>query len=259
MKFQAILTFDLEFWFNSQFLKKHLPKDKNSLKGFVEEPTELLLDLLNRYNQKATFFVLGQIAERYPKTIKRIFDLGHEIASHGYSHQLLNELGPREFEKEIFQTNQIIERITGQKPIGFRAPNFSLNHRTKWALKILTKYNFQYDSSISPLSARKSFNSSIIQIPPSLGGIYFRILPLGLYLGLIRYTTKMKPPVLYLHPYELSNSTPRIESAPWYKKKIKYWGTKGAWKKLEKLMVKFNFISIEKYLDENPPNQPASS
>lgn len=250
MKPRAILTFDLEFWYNSKFLKKYLPENKNQLDDCVEKPTELLLDLLNKYNQRATFFVLGEVAKKYPNLIKRISDLGHEIASHGYSHKTLYELDKKSFEKEIKLSKEIIKNITGKEPKGFRAPNFSLNKKTKWALEILKKYNFQYDSSAHPLKSFK-IPSQIPETPPSLGGIYFRILPLGLYLLLIKILSKIKILVLYFHPYELFESAPKIESAPWWKKKIKYWGAKTAWKKFEKLMKKFNFISVEQYLNEN--------
>lgn len=248
MKAKAILTFDLEFWYNSKFLKKYLPKNK--LKDYAEEPVALLLDILDKYHQGATFFVLGQLAEKYPKLIKKISDEEHEIASHGYSHKTLHELGIKNFEREIDLSKKITKIIIDKAPKGFRAPNFSLNKKTKWALKILKKHNFQYDSSIHPLSHIKMSNQ-ILEIPPSLGGIYFRILPLRLYFFLIKHFSKTKIPVLYFHPYELFSSAPKIKAAPWYKRKIKYWGTKNAWEKFEKLMKKFNFISIEQYLDES--------
>jgi len=245
MKKKIILTFDLDFWYSGEFLKQYLPQDKKLLKDFVREPTEPVLDLLGQYNQKATFFVLGEIAQKYPQLIKRISQAGHEIASHGYSHKVLSELREEEFEKEILKTNQIIEKITGQNPIGFRAPNFSLNNKTKWAFKILEKYNFQYDSSTHPLSFKKvSSDCSIRELSPSLGGICFRILPLWLYLTLTRLIAKTNPPIIFLHPYELFESTPRIETAPWTMKKIKYFGIKNALNKFEKMLKKFNFISI---------------
>jgi len=251
MKKKLILTFDLDFWYSGEFFKKYLPQDKNTLEDFVEEPILPLLDLLEKYNQKATFFVLGQIAEKYPQLIKRISEAGHEIASHGYSHTILEELGPDKFEKEIIKTNQIIEKIINKKPIGFRAPNFSLNQKTNWAFETLKKHNFLYDSSFHPLKIKKINNpSSIKELPSSLGGYYFRALPLFLYLRLIKGT----PSMIYLHPYELFASSPRLESAPWLRKKIKYLGIKKSFKKFEKLLKKFNFISIEQYLNENSIN-----
>lgn len=250
MKPKAILTFDFEFWYNGEFLKKYQPENKDKLDDYAIESIIPLLDLLKKYNQRVTFFVLGQLAEKYPELIKKIFFHQHEIASHGYSHRVLEELGPGEFEKEILKTNQIIEDIIGQRPIGFRAANFSLTKKTKWALKILNKYDFKYDSSIYPLRFSKISNQ-ILETPSSLGGIYFRILPLKLYIFLIKHLSRTRIPILYFHPYELFESAPRINSAPGYKRRIKYWGIKNAWKKFEKLMEIFDFVSIEQYLHEN--------
>lgn len=250
MKRQAILTFDLEFWHNSQFLKKYLAEDKNILNDYIIESVEPILNLLNQCQQKATFFVLGQVAEKYPEIIKKIHQSGCEIASHGYSHKTLNQLQPKEFEEEIAKTNRIIETITNQKPISFRAPAFSLNNKTEWAVKILEKHNFKYDSSVSPLSIYKISSSIIKEMPSSLGGIYFRMLPLKICLSLIKNAAKTNPPILYFHPYEFFDSAPKINSAPWLKRKIKYWGTKNAWGKFEKLTEEFNFFSIKQYLEQ---------
>ncbi len=247
MKEKFILTFDLEFWYNSSFLKKYLSENKISPKDYIVESAEPILDLLNKYGHKATFFVLGRVAEKYPELIKKINDSGHEIGSHGYSHRPLFELNEEKFEKEIETTGNILKKITGKDPRGFRAPNFSLDEKTKWALKIIKKY-FQYDSSRNPLNFSK-LSMPIPEIPPSLGGIYFRILPLKLYLFLANILSKQSPPVLYFHPYELFESSPKINAGPWYKRKIKYWGTKTAWKKFEKLMERLDFISIEQRLD----------
>jgi peptidoglycan/xylan/chitin deacetylase (PgdA/CDA1 family) len=243
-KSKAILTFDLEFWYNSKFLKKYLPENKNQLDDCVEKPTELLLDLLKKYNQRATFFVLGRVAEKYPNLIKKISDLKHEIASHGYSHKSLWELTEEGFEKEIELSKKIIKNIINKEPKGFRAPNFSLNKKTKWALEVI-KNNFKYDSSVHPLNLFR-IKSQILEIYPSLGSIYFRILPLWLYCFLIKYFSKNRIPVLYFHLQDFFEFIPKIK-APWLKRKIKYWGLKNSWKKFEKLIEKFNFISIEQY------------
>lgn len=251
---KAILTFDLEFWHNSKFLKKYLPENINQVEDYIKESIEPLLSLLDKHHQRATFFVLGEVAEKYPEIIKEISKSGHEIASHSYSHKPLWDLGKKDFEKEIELSKNILKNIIDKDPKGFRAPNFSLNKKTKWALRILKKHNFQYDSSLHPLSPSLSpskIRGQIAEIPPSLGGIYFRILPLKLYLFLIKYISKGKIPVLYFHPYEFFESAPKLKSAPWYKRKVKYWRTKNAWKKFEKLMKKYKFISIEQYLHEN--------
>ncbi len=263
MKKKIFLTFDLDYWHNSEFLKKYLPKNKNQLEDFVKESTESILNLLNQYNQRATFFVLGEIAEKYPKLIKRIHQSGHEIASHGYSHTILSELGKESFEKEIKKTNKVIKETIGQDPIGFRAPNFSLDNKTRWAFKVLEKHGLQYDSSIYPFSFtsfclpsfRKVLNvSSVTELMPSLGGFYFRVLPLWLYLALVKLISRTSPPIIFIHPHELFKSAPKIEPAPWFLKKVKYWGTKSALDKFEKLLKKFKCISIKEYLNENSTN-----
>ncbi len=253
-KKKIILTFDLEFWYNSKFLKKYLSQNEDPPNDYVRESVEPILNLLKQHNQKVTFFVLGQIAERHPELIKKIFQSGHEIASHGYSHTILSQLGKDGFEREIEKTNQIIEQIIGQKPTGFRAPNFSLNNKTKWAFDILKKHGFKYDSSIHPFSFKKNFQYSLKELPPSLGGIYFRAFPFWFYLILVRIFSKTDSPVIYLHPHELFDSAPRIESAPRFLKKIKYWGTKSALDKFEKLLKKFKCISIKEHLNESTPN-----
>lgn len=255
MKNKIILTFDLDFWYSGKFLKKYLSKNKTLLEDFIEKPTKPILDLLNQYNQKATFFILGQVAEKYPELIKKISAFDHEIASHGYSHKPLCDLSEAELEKEIELSKNILKNIINKEIKGFRAPNFSINNKTKYAFKILEKYNFQYDSSVHPLSFYKINNpSSIVELPPSLGGIYFRILPLKLYFILIKILNKTKIPILYFHPYELFESPPKINFAPWYKRKIKYWGIKNAWKKFGKIIKNFNCISIKQYLDEGFTN-----
>lgn len=247
MKTKALLTFDLEFWYNSKFLKKYSPKDKENIDDQIEKSIKLLLDLLNKYNQQATFFVLGQLAKKHPRLIKAIHDAGHEIASHGYSHKTLDELDEREFEKEIELSKVAFKNIINEEIKGFRAPNFSLTEDTVWAVEII-KNNFQYDSSVNPLKILK-FKNQILEIYPSFGGIYFRILPLWLYCFLIKCFSKIKVPVPFFHLLDLFSFTPKI-NAPWLKRKIKYWGINNAWKKFEKLIEKFNFISIEQYLKE---------
>jgi len=249
MKQKFILTFDLEFWYNSKFLRNYLPAKEIIRDDFVTKPTETILDLLKRNDQRATFFVLGQVAEKYPQLIKKIADLGHEIASHGYSHQLLDQLSQEDVKKEIELSKKILKNITGREPGGFRAPNFSITKKNPWVIDILKEQGFRYDSSLSPLKiSEKSLD--FLKIPSSLGGIYFRILPLNIYTPASKFFAKTKVPVIYLHPHELFSSCPRLEDAPWFKKKIKYWGTKGAWEKFNKLSNQSDFISIEQYLNE---------
>ncbi len=220
MKQKFILTFDLEFWHNSEFLKNYVPPNAENQPNYVLESTLPILELLKNKGIKAVFFVLGKLAEKYPDLIKKISDEGHEIASHGYSHKSLQDLKEKDFEKEITLTNEILKKITGKYPSLFRPPAFSLEKNNKWALDILKKYNLK----------------CVLKNPAFAGGIYFRIMPLKLFLCYLRMASVNKTPILYFHPYELFDSAPKIESGPWLKRKIKYIGTKTAWEKFKKLI-----------------------
>lgn len=244
LKNKLILTFDLEFWHNSQFLKGNLLENKENLKDITAESTFPLLALLRQKNIKATFFVLGELAEKHPAIIKKISDEGHEIACHGYSHKILDELSPEKFEEEIKRSINLLENIIGKKPVGFRAPNFSLNNKTKWALDILKKYGFKYDSSIFSFKAKLSDDEGkILELPVTGGGFYFRLLPLWLFKILFKLTRAKEPLILYFHPHELYNFIPQIK-APFWKVKLKYLGVSRSLKKLEKLLNNFEFIPL---------------
>lgn len=268
-KSPIILTFDLEFWYNSEFLKDYIPKNTDGLDDKITESTVPLLKILKRHNVKATFFVLGKVAEKFPSLIRQIFNEGHEIASHGYSHKILNDLKPEEFEEEIQKSVSLLEKITGIKPIGFRAPDFSLNDNTKWALKILERNGFKYDSSIfpfktplygsskAPLTIYK-ISKNITEFPlavykkgmlriPIAGGFYFRLIPLNLYELLLRSVQKKRDVVIYLHPHELYNFIPNLK-IPWWKKRLKYFKVNNSLSKFENLIKAFKFISIQQYL-----------
>jgi hypothetical protein len=239
---KIILSFDLEYWYDTQFLRKWLP---DSPKDYLAENLAPLLVLLEKYNTKATFFTTGKVIEKYPELIRKIKDQGHEIASHGYSHILLRELKELQFETEIQKSVELIERVVGSKPKGFRAPNFSLNSQTSWALPILKKLGFKYNSG------NKAIKSPLIEVPIGfggikLGGVYFRLLPLWLFKLLLSW--KKDPVVIYLHPHELDKNTPIFKKAPWLRKKIKYWGVKNSLHKLEELLKSFKFDSAENIL-----------
>ncbi len=251
MKQRLILTFDLEFWYCSGFMKKHLPDEAltENQNDYTEKSIDPILELLAKNQNYATFFVLGKVAQKYPQLIKKIHEAGHEIASHGFSHRTLGELDRECSEKEIKLCQEILKNVTGEAPKGFRAPDFSLNKKTSWAKEILEK-NFLYDSSAHPIFTKK-VAPGIKEIFPSLGGFYFRVLHLKIYIFFVKHCSKNNVPVLYFHPNELFDFMPKIESGPWIKRKIKYLGTKNAWKKFQRLLEHFNFISIEQYLNEN--------
>lgn len=269
-KIKAILTFDLEFWHSGTH--KRLLKNENLLEDYIEESLKPILDLLKKHKARATFFVLGELAEKYPKLIKEIYQNGHEIASHGYSHNPLEKLSEKDFENEIILSKKILKEITGKNPISFRAPYFSLNNKTKWALKVLEEQDFRYDSSIFPLKTPLygmknvplipyKISEKLLEIPvtilkwglikiPLAGGIYFRFLPNKILLPALKFVAQKRIPVLYFHPHDLCNIRPKIKSVYRIKKKDSWlWGTrKNIWIIISYIIKKSWFWGTKKGL-----------
>jgi len=216
-----IFTIDLEDWPIAVLGPHHAITER------VVENTKRCLHLLRWHRIRATFFVLTKVAEQYPDLIREIHASGHEIASHGHGHVLLTRLTPRAFESDVIRSIEILEAITGRRPIGYRAPGFSIVESTRWAGSILAGLGFRYSSSIFPIrhprygiarSARgfhRWADCDLIECPPATlsclglrlpiaGGGYFRLFPGPLARAAVRRLNQSgKPAVLYMHPYEL--------------------------------------------------------
>lgn len=237
MAHKMILTFDLEFWYDTQFLADYLPESKQD---YLTESVLPILELLEKYHSSATFFVTGQVMEKYPALIRKIHSQGHEIACHGYSHKLLKELDRERFFQDMKKFVELARETIGQKPKGFRAPCFSLNGKTRWALPVLAELGFKYHSGRNKLPS-----SSLKEVPVGFcGGVYFRFLPLFIFKKILE-----KRKVLYLHPHELDEATPVVEKAPWFKKFLKYYRVKDSLSKMEKLLQSYQFVSVEQVLN----------
>jgi len=228
------LSFDVEDWFQVENLRAKFPPeswDRCELR--VENNTRKILDLLDKYNVKATFFVLGWIAERKPRLVKEIHSRGHEIASHGYGHIINYELSRDEIFEDIKKSKELLEGITGDKIVGYRAPNFSV---TKDVIDTLTTLKFKYDSSYHPFSGNERYgqlgvdekgifklNESLIEIPMSVwknkffelsiaGGGYFRLYPYSFFRTLTSsYLKKSDHMIMYFHPWEFDPEQPRVK------------------------------------------------
>jgi len=246
----------------------------------IEENTYRLLDLFDKYDAKATFFTLGYIGEKFPDLIKEIDRKGHEIGSHSYSHLDLRKNSKEKIEEDIVKSIDILEKIIGKKINGFRAPFFSLDRNSFWALEIIEKY-FKYDSSIFPTKTplygipnapRFQYKPSlenpiiedqdgkIIEIPlstykfplipniPIAGGFHLRFLPyFFIKKGIKKINSSSHQAMIYIHPKDLDEKMPKIKEYNWYY----YHNLKGGLKKFEKLLQDFNFSSIEKILKIN--------
>lgn len=269
-----IITIDLEDWYHCNLGENNVLEKRNST---VEKNTIEILRLLKKYNAKATFFSLGTVAEDFPKLIKKIDEDGHEVASHGYGHQLVYDLTPEEFAEDIKKSKQILERIIDKKVIGYRAPSWSIIEQNLWALEILEKSGFKYSSSIFPIKTflygipdaptypnKPTVNGKqldIYEFPPGVanfvikklgfsGGFYFRFFPFFIIKNIIQRKNKKNIPVIcYLHPWEIDENPPKLQLKG-INKIIHYYGIKRCKKKFEKLLNTFEFTSIEEYLEK---------
>jgi polysaccharide deacetylase family protein (PEP-CTERM system associated) len=270
------LSIDLEEWYHSE-----LVEGRRSLFSQATEATQPILDLLDRYQTKASFFIVGEVAEQNPDLIQSIFRRGHEIGCHTFSHTLVWNLDENLFRGELEHFHSVMERILGKVKIkGFRAPCFSIDNRNKWALKVLSDFEYQYDASIFPLKInplygvsgaptrpyRISFEdvrkqnpqSPLLEFPlcplmigklkiPISGGFYLRVLPTRfLYWGLKRIN-RTQPFLVYFHPWEGYEKTPRFK-LPLYNRVISYYGIPSAFRKLEFLLRHFKFARVDQVL-----------
>jgi polysaccharide deacetylase family protein (PEP-CTERM system associated) len=271
------MSIDLEEWYHSE-----LVEGKRSAFSQATEATKPILDLLDRYQTKASFYIVGEVAEQNPRLIQSIFERGHEIGCHTFSHTLLWKLSEPLFREELEHFHSVMERILGKIQIkGFRAPCFSIDNRNKWALKVLLDFGYQYDASIFPLKInplygvsgaptrpyRISFEdvrkedpqSPLMEFPlcplmigrlkiPISGGFYLRVLPrFFLYWGL-RRINRSQPFLVYFHPWESYNKTPRFK-LPLYNRVISYYGISSALKKFEFLLKHFRFARVDQILE----------
>ena len=241
MDIRNALTVDVEDYFQvSAFAKNIKYDDWDNYPLRVEQNTNRLLDLFDEQEIKATFFVLGWVAERKQELIKNIASRGHEVACHGYSHQLIYNQSKDVFREETLRSKSILEDLV-QKPIlGYRAASYSITDASRWALDILAEAGFIYDSSIFPIRHDRygipdatehphqlttSGGHAIVEFPlstakllgyklPIAGGGYFRLYPYMLTkAGLSQVNKRDEPFIFYLHPWEIDPEQPRIKTS----------------------------------------------
>lgn len=233
-----------------------------------------LLELLASAGVRATFFVLGYVAERHPKLIREIADCGHEIGTHGYSHTLIYRQTPEVFRQELTRAVRFLEDITGRAVLGHRAPFFSITADSRWALDVLGELGLRYDSSIFPVRNYrygiadaprwpyqiKTKHKQIAEFPittwevfgqnlPVSGGAYFRIYPYALTQRAFRAINQAGHPVVfYLHPWEIDPDHPRIP-LPRRIALTHYFNLGATQERLCRLLQDFNFAPMKEVLD----------
>lgn len=202
----------------------------------VEGNTDRLLDLFEEAAAKATFFVLGWTAREHPRVVRKIVARGHEVASHGMSHRMLTELTPEAFRAEVRESKALLEDLSGAPVLGYRAPSYSINEGTRWALEILAEEQYAYDSSIYPIRRRRygypggpvaplrlrAGARVLAEFPlptlplgpvrfPVLAGAYLRLLPQWASVAAARWHARHGHPlVLNVHPWEIDPEQPTI-------------------------------------------------
>ncbi len=260
------LSFDVEEHFQVAAFWSNLRRQQwDQYESRVERNTNKLAEMLSQYDMKATFFVLGWVAERYPHMVKFLAGQGHEIASHGYGHELVYNQSPAHFRDDVKRAKHILEAITGTAVRGYRAPSFSINNQSQWALSILVEEGHTYDSSIYTRFHRSHGHSrwngcfeiqtsagNIWEIPPSTvnimgmqipvaGGGYFRLFPYAASKAFLkRLESQGSTFVIYLHPWEIDPDQPRMEG-PWLSQFRHYLNLGKTQQRLSRLLMDFRF------------------
>lgn len=275
-KIRNIFTIDLEEWFVVEIFAARYNIDSwDKLHSTVFENTLTLLKLLRRYNVKATWFVLGYCAERYPEMVQEVAHYGHEIACHSYSHRRVDKMTPDEFKRDTEKAVSAIIGAIGQPPRGYRAPSWSINNNTPWAFEILAEMGFDYDSSIFPIKHdiygwpdgpteefKMKFDSgkTLIELPastinllgkniPVAGGGYFRHSPYWYTKSVVNNLNKKGiPSIFYIHPWEVSESLPKLEGLSLLQKFRTYSSNAILKFKMRKLMEDFSFTTMADHL-----------
>jgi polysaccharide deacetylase family protein (PEP-CTERM system associated) len=234
---RTIITLDVEEWFHGHNYLDHVPVDRwDSMESRVRQGTDICLELLDRHQVRATFFVLGWTADRHPDVVRDIAAAGHEIACHSYAHPVVFEMTPESFREDCLKAKEALERAGAQDVLGYRAPSFSITPPVHHYLEILQECGFQYDCSLFPVrhprygqpqSPRQPFrigpaDNSLVEIPmptwrflgqnvPFSGGGYLRLLPWFAFQTLRRLAFGQGIPcIVYLHPWEMDSFKPRV-------------------------------------------------
>ena len=261
------LTVDVEEYFQVAAFEQTIPRAQwNSSESRVEFSTDRVLDLFGSRGVKATFFVLGWIAERYPALLRRIVADGHEVASHGYDHTRVHQFTPVQFREDVTRTKLILEDLSGVAVRGYRAPSYSIDGRNLWALDILQETGHAYSSSIYPVhhdlygmpdAPRFPFRlrpGAILEIPvttvqiggrnlPCGGGGYFRLLPYGAFRWMLARVNAQdrQPGLFYFHPWEIDPDQPRIANAPLKSRFRHYLNLESMHGRLSRLLTDFRW------------------
>jgi polysaccharide deacetylase family protein (PEP-CTERM system associated) len=267
-----VLSVDVEDYYHVEaFADRVSPRSWSDFPSRVRANTKRVLQIFEEYGCRATFFVLGWVAERDPALVREIIEAGHEVACHSYGHRRVSSLTPEEFREDLRRARAVIEDAAGIRILGYRAPTFSIGRDSLWALEILSEEGFLYDSSIFPIRHdlygfpgaprfphRLQFRSkrTLFEIPmttvricgmtwPAGGGGYLRLLPMQYTRWAIRqiHEKERQPFILYFHPWELDPDQPRI-AGRWKSRLRHYVGLGLMENRLRELLARGHYMPL---------------
>ena len=272
------MSVDIEEYFQVGAFENTIARsDWESIASRVVSNTSRVIDLYAESGTKATFFILGWVAERHPDLIRRIVGDGHEVASHGYGHDRVTTLTPERFKSDLQHTKALLEAASGVAVRGYRAPSFSICKDNAWALQVLADEGYAYSSSVAPFGTdhygwpgfprfahRPVAGSDMIEIPVTTarivgrliaagGGGFFRLLPYSLARWAIRQVNDdQQPAVFYFHPWEVDPDQPRVVGAP-LKSKVRHYTNLDVMEgKLRRVLTDFSWDRLDRvYLGAN--------
>ncbi len=279
-KFLNAFCVDLEEWFHvcAADTPYQDPATWDQAPVLVEKDTDVLLGLLAETGAKATFLTLGWVAEKHPGLIRRISDQGHEIGCHGYYHRLVFEQTPQAFRDEVARARALLQDVSGQGVVCFRAPGFSMTKECFWAYEILKELGFETDVSIVPAERDHGgvagfspdlfvldtsrgpltvFPVSVMRIAGKAiqfsGGGYLRLFPMSLVRwGFGQNHRQGRPVMAYTHPREIDPGQPRMD-LPVLKRWKYYTGLDGCEEKLRSLLRSYRWSTVSDVLKAHPP------
>jgi polysaccharide deacetylase family protein (PEP-CTERM system associated) len=269
-------TVDVEEYFHPTAMAPHFPMagwDGLARRTPVVVPR--ILDLLARHDVRGTFFVVGWLAEREPDVVRAIASAGHEVASHGYEHELVGRLGPEGFRASVRRSRSVLEDIGGARVAGYRAPSFSIVPGLEWAFDVLLEEGYRYDASLFPVTQHPTYgypaaphdphwierpSGRLAEFPattarllgtsvPASGGAYFRLLSYELVrLGLRQAAGRGAPGMFYTHPWEVDTWAPTVD-APWLQRVRTFAGRAQCRERMDRLLRAFRFERIDRTLE----------
>ena len=271
------MTVDVEDYFQVQAFAGCIDRASwDSIPCRVEANMDRILAQFDRAGVKGTFFTLGWIADRHPKVVRDIVEAGHELASHGYAHELVHSLTPEQFATDIRRAKATLEDRGGVAVAGYRAPTFSIGPRNPWAFDVLEQEGYLYSSSVYP--GRFDLNGAadaprfphrpgpgrLVEIPmttvtlggrnmPISGGGHFRLMPYAVFRTALRRFNRQggRAGVFYFHPWEVDAKQPRIRQAPRLSRFRHYVNIPAVPRRLDRLMADFKWGRMDEVFAED--------